>query len=88
LTSSGRITLVSNLIYAYNEFGILSRSYYFVDITKFLEEPIYSILGKLVKNHQFDLEEQQRNAWIREIEILKKELKAGKEKDVRYPSNR
>ena len=62
----------------------MSRSYYFVDITKFLEEETYSILGKLAKNHQFDLEEQQRNAWIREIEILKKELKNLNSADILF----
>lgn len=33
------------------------------------------VLGELTKNHQFALEEQQRNAWIKEIEILKNQLK-------------
>ena len=54
----------------------MSRSYYSGDITEFLEDPTYLILGKLTRNNPFDLEEQQRNAWIGEIEILKKELKS------------
>ena len=38
-------------------------------------EPIDQILGKLARSNQFDLEEQQRNAWINEIAILKEGLK-------------
>jgi hypothetical protein len=40
-----------------------------------LDEPTDQILGKLVRSNQFNLEEQQRNAWISEISILKNELK-------------
>jgi hypothetical protein len=54
---------------------VLSRSYYSCDIIKFLEEDTNLILGKLTKNHPFALEEQQRNAWLGEIDILKNELK-------------
>jgi hypothetical protein len=63
------------LIYAYYQFDVLSRSYYSCDIIKFLEEDTNLILGKLTKNHPFALEEQQRNAWLKEIDILKNELK-------------
>ena len=38
-------------------------------------EPTDQILGKLARSNQFDLEEQQRNAWINEIAILKEGLK-------------
>lgn len=54
---------------------MLTRSYYSCDIIEFLQEDSNPILGKLTKNHPFALEEQQRNAWLKEIEILKKELK-------------
>ncbi len=40
-----------------------------------MAEPIDQILGKLARSNQFDLEEQQRNAWINEITILKEGLK-------------
>jgi hypothetical protein len=64
------------LIYAHSKFSTLSRSYYSVDVTKFLEEPTITILGELEKNHQVDMEWlQQRNAWIKEIDILKKQLR-------------
>ena len=36
-----------------------------------MTEPTDQILGKLARSNQFDLEEQQRNAWINEIAILK-----------------
>lgn len=49
----------------------MSRYYYRKDITGFLIEPTLSILGELVKRHEFTLEEQQRNAWIEQIELLK-----------------
>jgi hypothetical protein len=49
----------------------MSRSYYSQSIENFLNQDNLSILGELVKKHQFRLEEQQRNSWIRQIEILK-----------------
>jgi len=52
----------------------MSRSYYSKGIQEFLNDDKDKILGELNKNHQFALEEQQRNAWISQIEILKKEL--------------
>ena len=33
------------------------------------------ILGQLARSNPFDLQEQQRNAWVAEITILKEELK-------------
>jgi DUF2075 family protein len=53
----------------------MKRSYYSKPINQFFVDNPQTILGELVKNHEFNLEEQQRNAWIREITILKKELK-------------
>ncbi len=53
----------------------MPRSYYSDDIIQFLKAPNKLILGKLTENHQFELKEQQRNVWIKEIEILKEELK-------------
>ena len=52
----------------------MSRSYYSSEIQKFLEEPIDQILGHLARSNQFELQEQQRNAWVAEITILKEEL--------------
>jgi DUF2075 family protein len=52
----------------------VSRSYYSKRLQEFLVEDKDKILGELNKNHQFALEEQQRNAWISQIKILKNEL--------------
>lgn len=52
----------------------MARSYYSQNLITFLNEGSSSILGQLVKNHQFALEEQQRNAWIHQIQILKESL--------------
>ncbi len=54
---------------------MLSRAYYSDYITNFLEDLDDVILSKLVKNHQFDLEEQQKNAWLEQIRILQERLK-------------
>lgn len=51
------------------------RSYYNSKIKLFLNEDNYSILGKLIAAHPFQLDELQRNAWISEIDIFKTELK-------------
>lgn len=52
----------------------MARSYYSKSVEDFLNEEKDSILGKLTKIHEFNLEEQQRNAWAVEIDILKKQL--------------
>ena len=57
----------------------MSRAYYNSDINTFLQENIHSILGKLSAHNQFQLTEQQRNSWLKVIEILKKELIGFKE---------
>ena len=49
----------------------MSRYYYRNSIPGFAADPTLSILGKLVEKHEFALEEQQRNAWIAQIELLK-----------------
>ena len=52
------------------------KSYYSKSIPEFLSEDGKSILGELARHHQFRLlEEQQTNAWNRQIEILKETLK-------------
>ena len=52
----------------------MSRSYYSKKLDVFLEDDPNRILGELVNSHQFALEEQQRNAWIIQIDILKNQL--------------
>lgn len=53
----------------------MSRSYYQNTIDIFLTEDANSIFGHLAKNHQHDLEDQQKNAWIKQIAFLKSCLK-------------
>lgn len=50
------------------------RAYYSKDISDFLTDDSNYILGILTKNHTFSQEMQQRNAWQKQIEILKNEL--------------
>ena len=52
----------------------MGRAYYSKELQEFLSDDNSRIIGKLTSNHQFALEEQQRNAWIQQIEILKNEL--------------
>lgn len=53
----------------------MKRSYYQNTVDKFLTEDVNSIFGQLAKNHQHDLEDQQKNAWFKQIEFLKSWLK-------------
>jgi len=53
----------------------MTRSYYSNSISDFLTEDSDKILGQLIRNHNFATENLQRNAWIKQIEILKNTLK-------------
>jgi hypothetical protein len=53
----------------------MDRSYYSSSIEEFLREDETLILGKLSFNHSYTLEDLQKNAWIKQIEILKQSLK-------------
>ena len=50
----------------------MKRSYYSEDFEKFLKTPGDQILGELTKNHKFELNIEQKNAWQDQIKILKK----------------
>lgn len=52
----------------------MKRSYYQNTINNFLKENPNSIFGQLSQNHQHDLEELQKNAWLKQIQILKSGL--------------
>jgi hypothetical protein len=52
----------------------MERAYYHNTVEKFLIDESNSILGVLVRNHEFTLEEQQRNAWQYQITLLKESL--------------
>jgi len=52
----------------------VKRAYYESDLKDFLKQDDNFILGELVSNNQFALEDLQRNTWQEEIIILKNEL--------------
>lgn len=52
----------------------ITRSYYSKNLQQFLDEADTSILGEFVKKHEFALDEKQRNAWLKQIRILKDQL--------------
>jgi hypothetical protein len=54
----------------------MTRSYYSNSTSDFLADDSDKILGQLSRNHTFATENLQRNAWIKQIEILKTALKS------------
>jgi hypothetical protein len=53
----------------------MNRAYYKNSISNFISEDKNSILGKLSLNHSNrKLEDLQKNAWVKQIEILKNQL--------------
>lgn len=52
----------------------MMRSFYSADISNFLKESTDTILAKMIINNPFDLVDLQRDAWIDEIGMLKKQL--------------
>ncbi|PZX55336.1 uncharacterized protein DUF2075 [Algoriphagus ratkowskyi] len=52
----------------------MQRSYYSSSISEFILDNNDKILGQLIRNHDFAADILQRNAWIKQIEILKVEL--------------
>ncbi len=53
----------------------MKREYYSDTITDFLKAAPNEILGRLVRSNDFALEQTQRDAWLEEIDILKKALR-------------
>lgn len=52
----------------------MQRSYYSKDIESFVKDAESYVLGELTRNHEFALEDLQKNAWISEIRILKSQF--------------
>ena len=52
----------------------MSRAYYSAPVEKFIQENAYTIFGALADRHEFELEDQQKAAWMEEIKLLKKAL--------------
>ena len=53
----------------------LKRSYYSAPLGRFLAEGADDILGMMAREHEFPLDENQRDAWAAEIRIMKRELR-------------
>lgn len=53
----------------------MKRSYYQNTIDSFLTDDVNLIFGQLARKHEYDLEDQQKNAWVKQIEFLKYWLK-------------
>ena len=51
------------------------RAWYAATIADFLQCPVDSVLGRLTANSDFAIDTSQRDAWIRQIEILQSSLK-------------
>ncbi len=49
----------------------MNRAYYMSDAAEFIDTDDSKILGELVKNHAFNLNDLQKNAWIKQVSILK-----------------
>ena len=52
----------------------MKRSYYSENFKKFSETDNNQVLGILTKNHRFELDINQKNAWEEQIKILKKSI--------------
>lgn len=52
----------------------MKRSYYQNSIKNFIKDNPNSIFGQLSQNHQHSLEDLQKNAWTKQIDILKSSL--------------
>ncbi len=62
----------------------MNRFYYANSILNFLKEDHHSIFGKLAANHQFATEDLQKNTWLVQIDILKRELAIFPEGDILF----
>jgi len=52
----------------------MTRSYYSKNVKSFLSDDNVKILGQLAVNHHHDVSELQKNAWVKQIEVLKESL--------------
>ena len=53
---------------------MITRSYYAAILKQFIDDEPEAILGELASHHQHDLDPLQRNAWLKQIELLKQQL--------------
>ena len=52
----------------------MERFYYHSSISDFIAEDTNAILGKLASADSFSVESDQMNAWIGEVDLLKRKL--------------
>jgi hypothetical protein len=52
----------------------MNRAYYSESIAAFVASTPNEILGEMARRNQFDLVGTQRNAWIKQTEILQRSL--------------
>ncbi len=52
----------------------MARAYYSGNIASFIDQDCDHILGILTRQHQFALDDLQKNAWVEQIGILKRNL--------------
>lgn len=69
-----RIVNSLNNMSAKGRFAKVTRSFYSNNLAYFMKQDENTILGELTRNNPFSLEDLQRNAWLAEIVILKKNL--------------
>lgn len=53
----------------------MTRAYYSEDLENFFKDNDKFILGKLTESHRFDLGQEQKDAWMEQIKILKDKLR-------------
>lgn len=53
----------------------MAREYYVSSIETFLSTDPLIVLGQLTKNNEFTLEQTQRDAWLKEIGVLRKSIR-------------
>lgn len=57
-----------------NQFASSSNAYYSADVSTFISTEAESILGSLTASSAFSVDVTQRDAWLHQIDILKREL--------------
>lgn len=62
----------------------MTRSYYSNTIAGFLQDDETKILGKLSMHHNHALEDLQKNAWVKQIKILKDSLQTFKKGQIYF----
>lgn len=62
----------------------MGRCYYSAKINIFIKQSQSHILGELTRNNEFSLDDNQKNAWLSQINILKQQLAAFFDGDIMF----